>query len=342
MELQAFGLINWSILGIYLVGNLVLGAVLSKKVTSADDFFVGQRNIPWWAIGVSVVASYVSALSFLGGPAWSYTEGLSVIAIHLNYPIVIFIVIAFFLPFFFNSGVASIYDYLERRFGATSRSVIAIIFLVSQCLTSAAILYATALVLEFITGMPVVYAIIIITVIALIYTIMGGLAAVIWTDVVQAFILLVGALIITVSLINNLSLPLGETLALLKSEGKTDPLNFSFDSTQVSTVWTGVIAMALFHITVYGANQMMVQRTLASKNIGDAKKSFLMMGYLAIFIYFLFFLLGILFYSYYGGREFENGNTIILQFASTLAILGLMGIIAAAVIAASMSSLDSA
>ena len=229
MELQAFGLINWSILGIYLVGNLVLGAVLSKKVTSADDFFVGQRNIPWWAIGVSVVASYVSALSFLGGPAWSYTEGLSVIAIHLNYPIVIFIVIAFFLPFFFNSGVASIYDYLERRFGATSRSVIAIIFLVSQCLTSAAILYATALVLEFITGMPVVYAIIIITVIALIYTIMGGLAAVIWTDVVQAFILLVGALIITVSLINNLSLPLGETLALLKSEGKTDPLNFSFD-----------------------------------------------------------------------------------------------------------------
>ena len=277
MELQAFGLINWSILGIYLVGNLVLGAVLSKKVTSADDFFVGQRNIPWWAIGVSVVASYVSALSFLGGPAWSYTEGLSVIAIHLNYPIVIFIVIAFFLPFFFNSGVASIYDYLERRFGATSRSVIAIIFLVSQCLTSAAILYATALVLEFITGMPVVYAIIIITVIALIYTIMGGLAAVIWTDVVQAFILLVGALIITVSLINNLSLPLGETLALLKSEGKTDPLNFSFDSTQVSTVWTGVIAMALFHITVYGANQMMVQRTLASKNIGDAKKSFLMM-----------------------------------------------------------------
>lgn len=342
MELQAFGLINWSILGIYLVGNLVLGAVLSKKVTSADDFFVGQRNIPWWAIGVSVVASYVSALSFLGGPAWSYTEGLSVIAIHLNYPIVIFIVIAFFLPFFFNSGVASIYDYLERRFGATSRSVIAIIFLVSQCLTSAAILYATALVLEFITGMPVVYAIIIITVIALIYTIMGGLAAVIWTDVVQAFILLVGALIITVSLINNLSLPLGETLALLKSEGKTDPLNFSFDSTQVSTVWTGVIAMALFHITVYGANQMMVQRTLASKNIGDAKKSFLMMGYLAIFIYFLFFLLGILFYSYYGGREFENGNTIILQFASTLAIPGLMGIIAAAVIAASMSSLDSA
>jgi SSS family solute:Na+ symporter len=342
MELQTFGLINWLILGAYLAANLVLGFFLSQKVATADDFFVGQRNIPWWAIGISVVATYVSALSFLGGPAWAYTEGLSVIAIHLNYPIVIFLVIAFFLPFFFNSGVASIHEYLERRFGPTSRSVMAIIFLISQALTSSAVLYATALVLEFITGMPVVYAIIIITCVALIYTIMGGLAAVIWTDVIQAFVLLIGALIITVSLINNLGLPLGETLELLKAEGKTDPLNFSFDTTQVSTVWTGVIAMTLFHITVYGTNQMMVQRTLAAKNIGDAKKSFLMMGYFAIFIYFLFFLLGILFYSYYGGREFENGNTIILEFASSLAIPGLMGIIAAAVIAASMSSLDSA
>ena len=286
MELQAFGLINWLVLGAYLCANIVLGFVLSKKVKTADDFFVGQRNIPWWAIGVSVVATYVSAMSFLGGPAWAYTEGLSVIAIHLNYPLVIFIVVAFFLPFFFNSGVASIYEYLEKRFGPMSRSLIAIIFLASQTLSSAAVLYATALVLEFITGMPVVYAIITITLIALVYTIMGGLAAVIWTDVIQASILLVGALIITISLINNLSLPLGETLEILKAEGKTNPLNFSFDTTRVSTVWTGVIAMSLFHITVYGANQMMVQRTLASKNIGDAKKSFLMMGYFAILIYF--------------------------------------------------------
>ena len=263
MELQAFGLINWLVLGAYLCANIVLGFVLSKKVKTADDFFVGQRNIPWWAIGVSVVATYVSAMSFLGGPAWAYTEGLSVIAIHLNYPLVIFIVVAFFLPFFFNSGVASIYEYLEKRFGPMSRSLIAIIFLASQTLSSAAVLYATALVLEFITGMPVVYAIITITLIALVYTIMGGLAAVIWTDVIQASILLVGALIITISLINNLSLPLGETLEILKAEGKTNPLNFSFDTTRVSTVWTGVIAMSLFHITVYGANQMMVQRTIA-------------------------------------------------------------------------------
>ncbi len=337
-----FGALNWSILAIYLVANLGLGYFLGKKIKSSKDFFLGDKSIPWWAIGISVIATYVSALTFLGGPAWAYKEGLSVIAIHLNYPLVIFVVVTFFLPFFYNSGVASIYEYQEKRFGPTARSVMSTVFLISQTLTSAAVLYATSLVLEFITGMPVSYCIVIVTLIALLYTCMGGIAAVIWTDVIQAGILFVGAFIILFALFSEMPTSVPEALKSLSDTGKTNALNFDFDFTQVTTVWSGVIAMSLFHITVYGANQMMVQRTLAAKNIGDAKKSFLLMGFFAFFIYFLFILLGVLFYSYYGGREFENGNTIILQFASEYGMPGLMGVIAAAVLAASMSSLDSA
>ncbi|MEM6301800.1 MAG: sodium/solute symporter, partial [Pseudomonadota bacterium] len=337
-----FGTLNWTILVVYILGNLALGMFLSRKVESADDFFLGDRSIPWWAIGISVVSTYVSALTFLGGPAWSYEEGMSVIAIHLNYQLVILFVVTFFLPFFYNSGVASIYEYLEKRFGPTSRSVMSAVFLTSQALTSAAILYATSLVLEFITGVQVEYCILIVTVIALIYTSLGGIAAVIWTDVIQASILFVGAFIILFALIGEMPAPIMEVLKDLKAQGRTDALIPDLDFTRVTTVWSGLVAMTLFHITVYGANQMMVQRTLAAKNIGDAKKSFLMMGFGAFFIYFLFILLGVLFYSYYGGREFENGNTIILQFASDYGLPGLMGIIAAAVMAASMSSLDSA
>lgn len=340
--MMEFGALNWTILVVYILANLVLGWFLGRKIESADEFFLGNRSTPWWAIGVSVLATYVSALSFLGGPAWSYSNGLSVIAIHLNYPIVIFLVVTLFLPFFYNSGVASIYDYQERRFGSKARSVLSIIFMMSQALSSAAVLYATSLVLQFITGIDVIAAIFIVTIVALIYTAMGGIAAVIWTDVIQAGILLVGALIIVGALIQQLPLPLGETLAQLKAAGKTNPLNFSFDFTAEATVWSGIIAMSLYHSTVYGANQMMVQRTLTAKSIGDAKKSYLLLGFVGFFIYFLFFVLGILFYSYYGGREFENGNTIILQFASDYGLPGLMGIIAAAVMAASMSSLDSA
>ncbi|MGI9270258.1 MAG: sodium:solute symporter family transporter [Woeseiaceae bacterium] len=339
--MDKLGTLNWSILIGYIVLNLALGFILSKNVKTADDFYVGRRTTPWWAIGISVVATYVSALSFLGGPAWSYSESLAVIAIHLNYPIVVVLVVTLFLPFFFNSGVASIYDYIERRFGAKSRLVISSVFLISQTLTSAAILYATSLVIQFITGIDVKTAIVIVTIIALIYTMMGGITAVIWTDVIQAGVLFVGAFIILFALIDQMPAPFMEVLADLKAQGKTNPLNFSFDWTAEATIWSGVIAMTLFHVTVYGANQMMVQRTLAAKNIGDAKKSFLLMGYGAFFIYFLFFFLGILFYGYYGGREFDDGNTIILEFAASYGLPGLMGIIAAAIVAASMSSLDS-
>ncbi len=336
-----FGTLNWAILIAYVLLNLLLGFVLSKRIDTAEDFYLGRRTTPWWAIGISVVATYVSALSFLGGPAWSYTDSLAVIAIHLNYPIVVFIVVTFFLPFFFNSGVASIYEYMERRFGATSRGVISGVFLISQALTSAAILYATSLVIQFITGVDVVTAIVAVTIIALIYTMMGGITAVIWTDVIQAAVLFVGAFIIFFALLGELPAPLGEVLADLKAQGKTNPLDFAFDWSVEATVWSGIIAMTIFHVTVYGANQMMVQRTLAAKNIGDAKKSFLLMGFGAFFIYFLFFLLGVLFYGYYEGREFENGNTIILEFVAAYGMPGLMGIIAAAIVAASMSSLDS-
>jgi SSS family solute:Na+ symporter len=337
-----FGVINWSILVIYIIANLGLGAALSQKIHSSQDFFLGDRSIPWWAIGVSVVSTYVSALTFLGGPAWSYTEGLSVMAIHLNYPLVVVIVVTFFLPFFYNSGVASIYDYQERRFGTRSRVVLASVFLLSQGATAAAILYATSLVLEFLTGLPVAYCIMTVSVIALIYTALGGIAAVIWTDVIQAGILFVGALVIFYSLAVGFDEPLVGVLGQASAAGQLEALDTQLDFSKVTTVWSGVIAMTLFHITVYGANQMMVQRSLTAKNIGDAKKSMLTMGFAAFFIYFLFILMGVLLNVHYEGRAFENGNTIILQFAHELGIPGLMGLIAAAVMAASMSSLDSA
>lgn len=337
-----FGSLNWAILIFYTIANLALGLVIGKKIETADDFYVGQKQTPWWAIGISVIATYVSAMTFLGAPAWAYSQGISVIALHLNYPLVIMAVVIFFFPFFYNAGVASIYEYQEKRFGKRARGLISGIWLVSQTMSSAAVLYATSLVLSFITGVPVVWAIIIVTVIALIYTMLGGITAVIWTDVIQSVILFLGAGIIMYALLDLSSMPFVDTLNELKSQGKLDPLNWDIDFTEQTTVWSGIIAMSFYHITVYGSNQMMVQRTLAAKNIGDAKKSYLLMGFCAFFIYLFFIVMGVMFYSYYQGKTFENSNTIILQFATEYGMPGLMGIIAAAVMAASMSSLDSA
>lgn len=340
--MDGFGLLNWTILIVYLIGNVMMGLVFSKNVNSAEDYYLGNKTIPWWAIGLSVLATYVSAMSFLGGPAWSYGSGLGVMMIHINYPIVVFLVITLFLPFFYNSGVASIYDYQEKRFGKKARSVMSIIFMMTQTLSSAAVLYATALVISFITGIEVNIAIVIITIVALAYTLMGGISAVIWTDVIQSIILMIGAGIIFYFLLTDLPQPLMATLSELKVQGKMNILDFSLDTKVEATVWTGVVAMVLYHTTVYGANQMVVQRALTAKNIGDAKKSFLFMGFAAFFVYFLFLLLGVLFYSYYNGQDFDNNNTIVLQFAADTGLPGLLGVITAAVIAASLSSLDSA
>ncbi len=336
-----FGTLNWIILSVYVVINLFLGLYLSKNVKTARDFYIGKRNTPWWAIGISVFATYVSALTFLGGPAWAYASNFSVIALHINYPIVVFVIMSFFLPFFFNSDVASIYEYQEKRFGVKSRVVMSSIFLVTRLLVTAAILYGTSLVIAYITGINVIVAIFIVTFVALIYTLLGGITAVIWTDVLQTVILMIGVGIVVYALISEMPQPILQTLTDLKAQGKLNAIDLSPDLTKESTIWAGIIGMALFHITVYGTDQMMVQRVLASKNIGDAKKSYFVMGFAAFFIYFLFLLLGVLFYAYYGGREFDNNNLIILEFITEYSLPGLAGIIVAAIVAASLSSLDS-
>ncbi len=336
-----FGALNWSIVGVYIASTLFMGFYFSRRIKTAEQYYLGDRSTPWWAIGLSVVATYIGAMTFLGGPAWAYKEGFSVIMIHVNYPIALFVVISVFLPFFYNSGVASIYDYLERRFGRQTRTLMAAVFLFGNITYSGIMLYTTALVLQFITGIDVVTAIAIIATIAIAYTMLGGISAVIWTDVIQTAILLIGAGIVFYMLINHLPNGLSETLQTLKSNGKIQPFNTSMDPSLVSTIWTGILAMSIYHVVVYGVNQMMVQRTLTAASIGEAKKSYALMGYVAIFLFALFFLIGILFNSYYNDRVFDNDNTIMLEFIADIGVPGLMGIIAAAIVAASLSSLDS-
>lgn len=336
-----FGMLNWTIITAYMLGNLWLGYKMSHRIHSAKQYYIGDKSAPWWAIGISVMATYVSALSFLGGPAWAYGDGMAALAIHVNYALVIFVCCSFFVPFFYNAGVVSIYDYLDRRFGVTSRTIMSGLFIITITITAASILTATAIVVTFATGLDSVYAIILMTAIVLVYTLMGGMNAVIWTDVLQGIILIIGALIIFAFLLAKIG-ALPEAFAFLEANGKLNPINTDLDFTIAPTIWAGVIAMTIYHITVYGANQMMVQRVLAAKTIGDAKKSYLVMGYGAFFLYFVFFFVGALLYVFYEGRPFEQSNAIILIFAESLAIPGLLGIIGAAILSASMSSTSSA
>ncbi|MDD9797944.1 MAG: sodium/solute symporter [Alphaproteobacteria bacterium] len=339
--MEKFGVLNWGIVVAYLIGNLLLGYIMSRRIHSAQDYYLGDKSAPWWAIGISVAATYVSALSFLGGPAWAYGDGMAALAIHINYALVVFACIVFFIPFFYNSGVASIYEYLERRFGLATRTIMAALFTLTVTIGAASILTATAIVVTFATGLDPITAIILMTSIVLIYTLLGGMNAVIWTDVLQGVILIIGALTILWFLLLEIA-PISSAIDFLSENGKLNPINTDLDFSIAPTIWAGVFAMTLYHITVYGANQMMVQRALAAKNIGDAKKSYLFMGFGAFFIYFMFFFIGALLYVHYQGKVFEQPNAIILLFAESLAIPGLLGILGAAILSASMSTTSSA
>jgi solute:Na+ symporter, SSS family len=333
--------IDWWILIGYVLATLAIGFKFSRRIHTAEHYFLGDRSIPWWALGLSVLATYVGAMTFLGAPAWAYDEGLAVLLIHINYPIAIFVVAVIFIPFFYQSGSASIYDYLEKRFGVSTRLLMATVFLFGNFIYSGIMLYTTALLLSYITPIGVAPAILLVAVFALSYTLMGGLSAVIWTDVIQTAILLLGAGTVLFFLLQGFDGQLPELYSRLQDAGKLDVLKTSVDPTITSTLWTGIVAMSIYHVVVYGVNQMMVQRTLAAKSIGDAKKSFALMGYAAFFVFLLMFVIGILLNDYFSAREFDNKNTIILAFINEVGMPGLMGVVAAAVLASAMSSLDS-
>ncbi len=339
--MAAFGALNWAIVLIYAAANLLLGWWMSRRVKSASDYHIGDRSAPWWAIGISILATYVSALSFLGAPAWAYGDGMAALAIHINYPLVVFITIVFFIPFFYSSGVASIYEYLERRFGVKARSVMGLIFMITMTLGAGSMLTATAIVLRTALGVDVETGIIIMTAIVVLYTMLGGMNAVIWTDVLQGIILTIGVVVVLVCIMSAIPSFQG-ALSFLDANGKLDPINARLDFSIPPTIWAGVFAMTLYHVTVYGASQFMVQRALAAKSMAEAKKSYMVIGFAAFFLYFMFFFVGAMLYVHYDGKPFENNNEIILIFAQSLAIPGLMGILVAAIMSATMSSASSA
>ena len=329
------------VLGVYLLCLFGIGVASSRKISSDQQLFLGNRDLPWWAIGLSVVSTYVGALSFVGAPAWSYTDGLSVLLIHLNYPLAIIFVVTVFLPFFYNSGVPSIYDYLESRFGLASRTLMATVFLVSNFAYTGVMLYTTALIIGYLTGFDLTLTIIGVGFLVLFYTSSGGITAVVWTDVLQTAAFAIGGILVF-GLV-SLQLPDGliNRLGLLDRMDMLRLVEFSTDPADVSTIWTGLGAMSVYHIVVYGVNQMMVQRTLAAKTIGDAKKAYLLMGYVASTIYFIFFAIGVMLFAFYEGKAFEDNNLILIEFVKASSVPLITALVAVAIVASAMSSLDS-
>ena len=329
--------IDWIIAGLYFIGTIAIGIRLNKKTDNANEFFSGGKDFAWWAIAGSVIATQVSAVTFVGAPGWAYNAGLSPIVLSLNIPIVMWFIGGSIVPFFYNSGVVSIYEYMEGRFGYGARATRAVAFLIKLLAIMGVVIFAPALVLSHVTGLDIVLTILIMTAVIFV-TSLGGLTAVIWIDVMQIVILWIGIITSFVVLISKLPVSLAEAFTIVHKAGKLNAINFSADWSTPNTIWAGVFGGLVLHVSYFGANQAQVQRMLAAKSIRNLKLSLWSTGF-AIALQMLFFLiLGLLLFVFYGGKKFEKANDVYISFLDYVPP-GFLGLIIAAIFAAGIGSM---
>ena len=337
-----FGVLNWIVLLVYFGAMLFLGSRVGKSNNSTESYFLGSRKIPWWAIGLSVMATQCSAVSFIGMPGWGYTSGLMRLTYTFQFPLVMVILMVTFVPFFYNTKVVSIYEYLEKRFGSKSRTFMSVIFLLSRGLQTAVVLFGPALALSMITGLDPKITILIMGVFSIAYTVFGGIAAVIWTDVVQMFIIWLGVILAIVMPIITSDGGLGAIVNNAVSNNMITGLDFSFSLKNPYSFWGGLLGSGFLYITYLGTDQSQIQRVLTAKSIRETKLSLSLAGFIVPIQTLLFLIAGICLFTAFGGQAFENSDYVMLTFITQYLPAGIAGLVTAGVFAAGMSSVDSA
>lgn len=340
--MTSFGIVNWIVLLVYLVAMMILGTKVGKSNTSTESYFLGSRKIPWWAIGLSVMATQCSAVSFIGMPGWGYTSGLRRLTFTFQFPLVMVILMTTFVPFFYNTKVVSIYEYLEKRFGTKSRGLMAFIFLLSRGLQTAVVLFGPALALSMITGADPKVAILIMGVFSIAYTVFGGIAAVIWTDVVQMFVIWLGVILAILIPVLTVDGGLGTILSNAASNNLICGLDFSLGLSNPYSFWGGLLGSGFLYLTYLGTDQSQVQRVLTAKSIRETKLSLSLAGFVVPIQTLAFLFAGICLFTTFGGQSFDNSDYVMLTFITQYLPMGIGGLVTAGAFAAGMSSVDSA
>src|ERR1700758_3443647 len=292
--------LDLAIIGLYLAGITLFGLHFRKKQRSLRDYFLADRNIPWWAIALSIVAAETSTLTIISMPGLAYDSNLTFLQVAMRYfggRIIISVVL---LPHYFRGDLYTAYQLIERRFGTRLRTLTASLFLLTRAAAEGVRVYAVSIVVSIALGTGEVSSIAIITLLTLIYTFEGGLAAVIWTDVVQTAIYIGGTL---VGLFTILHLIPGGWTAIhsaAAAAGKFQIFDFRASFGIPYTFWAGLIGGAFFNTASHGADQLIVQRLLAARNQRQSVTALISSGVAIFFQFALFLIVGVMLWAYYG------------------------------------------
>jgi len=337
--------LDWVVLLLYLLTLVGIGLYFIRREDSTEDFFVAGRTMPWWAAGVSIFGTQLSAITFLAVPAKAFAVDWVYFLVNMTIILVAPLVVYFYLPFLRGTGVTSAYEYLERRFSLSVRLAGATAFLLFQVGRMGIILFLPAIVLATVTGIDVRASIVLMGVLATAYTTMGGIKAVIWTDVSQVIVLVGAALVMLATTVAHVDGGFGGIVSAGLAGGKFHMVNWTWDPTS-EALWVVLVGNLFANLIPYTADQTVVQRYLTTRTDAEARRAIWTNAVLTLPASLLFFGLGtalFVFYQAHPGlldRSIPTDGIVPLFIVQQLPA-GIAGLALAGVFAASMSSLDS-
>ena len=341
-----FHKIDYTILALYLVGMLGLGFFFMRRENGTEDFFKGGGRIPWWASGISIFATMLSSISFMAIPAMTYISDwryfTMAVTIFLMAPVIIY----YYLPFFRKLNVTSAYEYLEKRFNIQTRILGSLSFIIFMIARIAIVLYLPALALSTVTGISVLNCILIIGIITIIYCATGGIEAVVWGDVIQGGILVIGALIAIFYLIAGTDGGMSGVFDIAQDRQKMAILDMTFDLSK-PVFWVVLLGGLANNLTSYSSDQSVIQRYVTTDNSKNAARSIWLNGILSIPISLILYYIGTALYTYYQSNPqmmdvtMPKNDSIFPTFIVNSLPVGISGVLIAAIFSATMSTLSS-
>jgi len=349
-----FGSLDLAIVIFYLAGVTALGAYFRRQ-RSVHDYFLGGGQTPAWAITLSIVATETSTLTIIGTPALAYAGNLAFLQLVLGYILARFIISFLLLPQYFAGQLYTAYQYIDRRFGGATRRLAAGLFLVTRALADGVRVWAIAIVvqlllpriMEIVTGRTLEFAeftaVVVVMLLTFVYTYLGGMKAVIWTDVVQFFLYVGGGLAALYCLLGDV--PGGWGAVTAQHGAKLTVFNFTFSLTTTYTFWAGLLGGTFLTLASHGTDQLMVQRLLAAPSLRSSQRALIASGFIVFAQFLIFLLVGVLLFAHYNAPgnalpEAVTGHNdrIFPHYIVTSLPTGLSGLMVAGVLAAAMST----
>ena len=365
---MGFSTIDYVVLIAYLIGITIFGVLFRKSQQTVKDYFVGAKNINWVVISLSIVATETSTLTLIGVPAIAYANfarpeqggNYTYLQVVIGYVIARFIISFLFIPAYFKGDLMTAYTLLENRFGVSVKNFAASLFLIMRALAEGVRIFAASIVLTAVlsSSLPdfpnlTLWSIVIVGVLTLVYTFEGGIAAVIWTDLIQLIIYIGGSLVAAYMLVTLVPGGWGEIYAQGAAAGKFQFVSFSWSLNLPFTFWAGLLGGTFLTMASHGTDQLLVQRLLTCKDERDSQKAVILSGFVVLFQFVLFLTIGAMLYAYYAHTSISDSalsasncitskrcDEIFPRFIVEQLPHGISGLVIAAIFAAAMSNLS--